>query len=68
MPAITLVIVMKDKNDSMQNIDYAFDKATDNQTFRGKLRVSADELKILGEEGNRRMEELDAADIGNYSE
>ncbi|MGQ7275352.1 hypothetical protein [Marinobacter sp. V034] len=38
------------------------------KTFRGKFRVSAARLKEIGKEGSRRMEALDADDIGKYSE
>lgn len=66
-----MVIVMDDKagKKSRENdLPKEAAHAGEQKTFRGRFRVSAGRLKEIGKEGNRRMEALDADDIGKFSE
>jgi hypothetical protein len=61
-------MTMKERNEVRESQNDNRNVATKNPPVRGEFRVDAERLRALGEEGFRRMEKLDPADIGIFSE
>tara|TARA_R110001583_G_scaffold85343_3_gene223635 strand:+ start:275 stop:475 length:201 start_codon:yes stop_codon:yes gene_type:complete len=63
-----LVMAMKERNLVREIPNDNRNVASKKTPLRGKFRVAPERLKAIGKEGFRKMEKLDPADIGNFSE